>query len=396
MPPDAELIEARESADPQAAAERRAAARHLVQQPLTCKEHDPDVFRLIRRHEVDLDRWFTQRLGYRLHVDADSARLYKTACVPSRRPLRTATDRPFGRREYVLLALVLASTAAGPAVISLRDLVDQVRSAAADADIALADDATERRALVRALHWMIGLGLISEMHSRVEAYSNDETADAVLKVRPDRIALLPLPTLVAAATPEDLLDRADRRSAGRAWMRARLVEDPVLYRDDLTDDEWGELRRRLGDEERLLGEMFGLVIEARAEGVAAIDPSGNLADRRFPTGGTIGHAALLLLDELRVDVEPPQGGRSAPRWDRAEIERRIAAMAETRSASWANDLVDHPDRLTARVIELLADLRLVEISPGDDAIVVLPAAARFAAVAPPDRDDGAVSQPELW
>ena len=389
MPPEADLLAARDTADPQAAAERRAAARHLVQHPLTCKEHDPDVFRLIRRHEVDLDRWFTQRLGYRLHVDADSARLYKTAYVPPRRPLRTSTGRPFGRREYVLLALVLASTAAGPAVVSLRDLVDQVRSAAADADIALSDDATERRSLVRALQWMIDHGLVAELHSRVEAYSNDETADAVLKVRPDRIALLPLPTLVAATTPDELLDRADRRGSGRAWMRARLVEDPVLYRDDLTDAEWGELRRRLGDEERLLGEMCGLVVEARAEGVAAIDPSGNLAEQRFPTGGTIGHAALLLLDELRDDEEPAQ------RWDRAEIGRRIAAMAEARANSWANELVDHPDRLAARVIDLLADLRLVEVSPDDGAIVVLPAAARFAPVAP-NGDEHGVSQPELW
>ena len=77
--------------EPQAAGERREVARHLVQNPMVAKERDPERFRLIRRHESDLDRWFTQRLGYRLHVDGDTARLYKTGYVPDHRPLRTAT-----------------------------------------------------------------------------------------------------------------------------------------------------------------------------------------------------------------------------------------------------------------------------------------------------------------
>src|SRR5690606_39373472 len=119
--------------DPQAAVERRLAARHLVQHPLSCREHDPDMFRLIRRHEADLDRWFTQRLGYRLHLDADSARLFKTGALPARRPLRAPSGRPLHQGEHVLLCLVLATTVAGPAVISLRHLVDGVRSAAVEA-----------------------------------------------------------------------------------------------------------------------------------------------------------------------------------------------------------------------------------------------------------------------
>lgn len=52
----------------------RAAARHLVANPLVLSERDPDTFRLIRRYEHELDRWFTQRFGYRLEVAADTAR----------------------------------------------------------------------------------------------------------------------------------------------------------------------------------------------------------------------------------------------------------------------------------------------------------------------------------
>jgi uncharacterized protein (TIGR02678 family) len=359
--------------EPQASGEQREVARHLVQNPLVTKERDPERFRLIRRHEGELDRWFTQRLGYRLHVDGDTARLYKTGYVPGNRPLRTATGRPFHRSEYVLLALVLAATAAGPDVISLRDLVEQVRSAAAETGIVIGDERADRRELVNVLAWLIDHGLAVELHARVDAYTTDGDADAVIKLRPDRIVLLALPALAGATDADTLLAQAERRSATRQWMRARLVEDPVLYRADLTDAEWGELRRRLGDEAAFLDEMFGLRLEARAEGVAAIDPSGGLAERRFPATGTIGHAALLLIDRLLryragnegletdgdVHVRVPDDGPAAVPMD--GVVALVTQLAEEHASHWSNELVGAPERLTARVAELLVDLRLAEL-----------------------------------
>jgi len=292
--------------DPQAAGEQRDAARHLLMNPITTAERDPAMLRLIRRHEAAVDRWFTQRLGYRLHVDTDTARLYKSTYVPERRPLLAtwSTTRPLRQLEYTMLALLCACTAAGPAVVSLRDLVDEVRSAAAEAGVDLAGDAAERRALVAALRWMIEQGLASELHEQVERYSTDETADAVLRMRPDRIALVPLPTLGDLDFEASAAGSSRGEIPVRQWLRARLVEDPVLYRDDCSDEEWGELRRRLGEESAWLDEMFGVTLESRAEGIAAIDGLGRLSDQRFPTSGTTGHAALLLIEALvaqRVD-----------------------------------------------------------------------------------------------
>lgn len=378
---------------PQALFELRTCARHLVQRPLTCKEHDPELFRLLRRHEAELDRWFTQRLGYRLHVNADTARLFKDGFVPGRRPLLTAgTHRSFSPLECTLLALVLGATVAGPAVISLRDLVERVRSAAVEAGIVIDDSPSTRRALVTVLQWLLALGAAVELHERVEAYAGDEAADAVLKFRPDRIALLPLPALAGAESADDLLARAERRSATRQWMRCRLIEEPVLYRTDLSDPEWSELRRRLGEEERLFDEMFELVIEARGEGVAAIDPTGTLAGQRFPSGGTLGQAALLLIGELRALTT------ESADWD--SILRVVRKLAEAHQRRWAGDLVESPERLARQTTELLVDLRLAEWVPesatetatqiredarqaphgehnGHPALRLLPAAARF-------------------
>ena len=360
--------------DPQADIERRVAARHLLMQPMTCEEHDPSTFRLIRRHEAELGRRFTQRLGYRLHLDADTARLYKSGAVIQRRPLRTATGRPLTQLEYTLLALALAANAAGPSVISLRDLVDEVRSAAVEADVTLPGDAMERRALVTAMRWMIDHGLAAELHEHIDAYATDDGADAVLRVRPDRIALLLVPTTAGADTADDLLRRAERRAATRQWMRVRLVEDPVLYREQVTDDEWSELRRRLGEEERQLDEMFGLVLEARAEGVAMIDPAGVLADRRFPSTGTLGHAALLVIERI---VDEPSGSATS---SYAEVTALIMELAAHHAKHWSQDYVERPDRLARDVTTLLCDVGLAELD--DTSFRLLPAAARFKPVEP--------------
>ena len=365
------------TADPQAHAERRAAARHLMQRPLTCEEHDPELFRLVRRHEVELDKWFTQRLGYRLHVTSDTARLYKSGYVPARRPLRTSGGRPLHDLEYVMLILALASTVSGPAVISLRDLIDLIRSGAAEVELALSGDATERRALVTALRWMVDQGLATELHAHVDAYATDSDADAVLRMRPDRIALLPLPGL--AISDGDSLRRGGRRDNTRQWVRVRLAEDPVVYRDDLEEAEWAELRRRLGEESRFLEEMFGLVLESRAEGVGAIDPGGDLADQPFPVGGTEGHASLLLLPLLQ--------DREGAWWETAEVERFVVRLAAEYARYWAKDLVAAPERLTRRVVDLLVRVRLVETRADPAGLRTLPAAARFLPK---------VSQDTLW
>lgn len=350
------------------APELSEAARHLVAHPLVLAERNPHEFRLIRRHEQQLDRWFARRFGYRIQVTANAARLFKSTVVPSWRPLRaTSRKRPFSQREYTMLALALAAVTSGPNVISLRDLVHRIRSAAVEAGIVLADTHADRRALVTALRWMIGNGIATELHDRIEGYAADDTVDAVLKVHPDRVALLPLPALARAATVEKLLDRSDQGVSLRARVRSMLLEEPVLYREDLTEHEWTELRRRLGAEAANFEEMFGMRIEARAEGVLVIDPDGEMTDTRFPGAGTSGHAALLLIERL-VAMDRNPISRSA-------ILGVIAELAHEYRRYWSS-LADNAEKLSREVLELLSAHRLVEVT--DDEVRLLPAAWRYA------------------
>lgn len=358
------------SVDPRRELDLRAAARHLAEHPLVLSERDPDSFRLVRRYEHELDRWFTQRFGYRLEVTADTARLYKSSVV-ARRALHTAADpgRPFSVREYTMLALTLAAVAAGPSVISLRDLLHEIRSAATEAGVKVTESTSDRRALVAALKWMISHGAASEEHDRVDRYKSDREADAVLRIRPDRVALLPLSVLARSETVEDLLDRSEQRQSSlRAWMRSALLEEPVLYRSDLSDDEWTELRRRLGEESSIFDEMFGLRLEVRAEGVAAIDPDDGMTDSRFPRSGTVAHAALLLINRLT------EAGSDSVAL--CEVVETVASLAEEHRRYWSQ-LADDPARLTDAALELLQDHRLTDIR--GETVRLLPAAWRYAA-----------------
>lgn len=347
----------------------RAAARTLLQSPLLCAERDADAFTEVRRNEVALDRLFTQRLGYRLHVSSRTARLYKTTALVHRRTLNTVGSAPraMTQRELVVLTLVLAAVAAGPRVISLRDLVGDVHSAAADAQITLGNEPADRRAFVTVLKWMIATGLAAELHETVGRYETDADADAVLEIDPDRVALLPLPVLSRAETSTELLDRDGSRSNTRQWLRARLVEDPVLYADDVTEAEWSELRRRLGEERALLEDMFGLQLEARAEGILAIDPAERLTDLSFPAANTLNHAALLLLDALTE-----RGGEAG----RDEVETMLAAMIERHARHWSRSQTASVPALADRIVRLLGDLRLLSVN--GTRVRTLPAAARYA------------------
>jgi uncharacterized protein (TIGR02678 family) len=353
--------------DPQRAGELTGAARALLTRPWRTAEADHPLFLLIRRHAEQLDRWFTQRLGYRLVVGTDTARLTKSGHIPRDRPLRTPTQRPFTGPEYTLLALVLAATAAGPDRISLRDLVLQVRSAAADAGIALDGATSERRALVTALRWLVDHDVVRELDRSVSGYEADADADALLEIRNDRMALLPAPALVGARSADELLDRAGGEGTGRAALRRRLVEDPVLHADDVAPEDWAELRRRFGEESRYCEEMFGLAIEARAEGAAAIDVDGGCTDIPFPAGGTTAHAALLLLDALTT--------RYRDGADPEDLDREVRELLERYGRYWRKDV--EPDALLDEVVALLTAMAVVTVEP-DGLVRPRPVAARFA------------------
>jgi hypothetical protein len=86
-----------------------------------------------------------------------------------------------------------------------------------------------------------------------------------------------------------------------------VLENPVAYYADADPELLGQLRAPALAED--LERLTGLPVERRAEGVALVDTSGRLSDIRFPGGGTVAQAALLL--GARISAAVQRTGRHA-------------------------------------------------------------------------------------
>jgi uncharacterized protein (TIGR02678 family) len=365
------------------AAERRAAVRVLLCQPLVTAATHPDEFPLIRRHSDELARQFGQLLGYRLNVEPGFARLHKAGLGRhAGRRLERGSGAPFTPRTYAYLALALAALVTAPEQLLLSEVVARTRSAAAEAGIDLGEPnrASERRALVAALKQLMAWQVLAEDEGSVDSYAGDSEADALLTIDREIARRLVSGPVSQAVTPDDLIDRAAAtgQAGPRHRLRRLLVETPVVYLDDLTEDERDWLRRSQRREQRILEDFAGLDAEIRAEGVALIDPEREVSDVNFPGTGTVAWAALLLTGELARRLAPDRAVRSVAVPD-GLIEDLLDRLIEEYRNAWAREFTEAPDLLRAAVTGLLWQMHLLTpaVGPGPGWMLTA-AAARYA------------------
>jgi uncharacterized protein (TIGR02678 family) len=363
------------------------AVRGLLGQPLA--ERGSPTLTVIRRHRRELTRWFSEELGYRL--DATRPGVARLAKLPGPghepRGLRTRNGRPFDGRRYALTCLVLASAEGAGERTTLARLFDDVAARAATID-GLAWDSdvgADRRALIQAVQAAVDLGALEKAEGDEERFARgDAGGDALYRIDRDRLSMLPTapqpPSL--AASPDDVgyeayPDTEDGRARRRRHRVTRaMVEQPVVYHDDLSTDELDYLRTQRGRLERLLADKVGLTLEVRAEGWVAVDESGELTDLRWPDYGSAETTALRLCDELRARVRR----NDAPVWSMADITTFVRHLAIEYSGYWrkGTDTDDGAEALAERAVELLARARLARRHA--DGLEARPGAGRFAAV----------------
>jgi len=369
------------------AAMRREAARALLLNPqLTARSHSDDLA-LVRRHARELKGLFTTVLGYPLVVEASFARLVKAPLSDDgpARAAKRASGSEFTPRTYVYLALVCAGLLApdtGEQVL-MSALVEQLRSDAAIAGLAVDDALAERRNLVAAIGLLVTWGVLEETDGTVAGWS-ERKEEALLSVNRALLPHLLARPLHDAETPAQLL-AADPEAGEqpRRSLRRKLVENPLVRREDLTDAERDALSRERTEISGVLEECFGLTLEVRAEGALCFDRDAELSDVAFPGTGTVRQAALLLVSELIARSAPHAGtttavgGRDVPglacTW--RDVDGILAELAERYDRVWGSDYVSDLDHLREGVMNLLHAFGLADIA--DDALVVHPAAARY-------------------
>ncbi|UAK30453.1 TIGR02678 family protein [Nocardia asteroides] len=427
---------------------QRAARVILANHLVTRTYPDRIALPLIRRWATELREDLAELFGYRLEVTETTARVFPVSDrLDAGRPARTPGERVFDRRRYAYLALALAALGRAGDQITLSELADQVAAYAGRVDgLELATDrAADRDAFVDAVAWLTVRGALTLADGDAGGWASDpEAGEALYDIdRPVVFALFRPPRalqhlhsvggllaeeLTAAggsAHPATIAETARR-------VRRALVEQPVVYAEDLAPEE-----RPVLVQDRVVAdvELFtGLRAERRAEGVALIDTSGRLSDVRFPGTGTLAQVALLLAGEIAdrvLDIDNPlprlrptqnpsaaladqldraipestvfaplaelravdspadetdplddtheQRDRPAPPAypliDRDWLRETVRALADRYGATFAAQWQADVPRLTTEVVALLERLRLVRVV--DEGLLVLPALARY-------------------
>jgi hypothetical protein len=348
------------------AAEQARAIRALLRSPVL--DRAADAFDIVVRHADWLRPWFHRTCDWRLVIDRRRgfARLHKApdADSPARPPLRPLRSeaKPFDRRRYTLFCVTAAALGQFPrGQVSLQDLSGRIVDITGSEDgIAqyTASDKAERLALVDVLNLLSTFGVITTIERRND-YETDEHANALYTIDDRRLAQLFL--------RRDL----DAEETVQHSVMRRLLDDPVLHADEVDGEQREFLNSSAGWIQRRLGDA-GFLLERRAGGWCAVDPSAESTDVRFPQVNTITHqAALIVVNKLGSQPDDVSGWIPRTRLTRVLTD----VMAE--HPRWAKGyrVEGGLDKLADEVLEVLRAFSLIWLD--ELGFEFRPAAGRF-------------------
>jgi uncharacterized protein (TIGR02678 family) len=378
-------------------AQRRVALRALLARPLLVAHADGETLVLVRRHLPELREWLNRETGWRLVADSETARLFKTTpeLSDASHPARGHHKEPFGRRRYVTLCLALSALARADAQTTLGSLADDVLTAAAEPELAATgfaltlDSRADRSDLVAVVRLLLGWGVLSRVAGDEDAYLS-AGADVLYDVRRPVLSVLLSgirgPSVVTAQafegrlaelTAEPVAESDElRNQALRRRLTRRLLDNPVVYYDELDEGERAYLLSQRHAITRRIEEATGLISEMRAEGIAMVDPEDELTDVRMPEQRTDGHVTLLVAEYLshreRVTLD--------------ELHAVVRQAAAAHKSYWRKGVTEPgaEAELLATALEKLTALRLVTVDR--PYVRSRPAIARFALAEPAIRE----------
>ena len=310
--------------------ERQRAFRALLRSPLLPAAGDTaEEYNLVRRHSAWLNEWLRKFPAWTLDIHKEAARLRKVPpdLLDETRP---AVDRAsgtwFSRRRYAFLCLALAALERSDAQTTIEQIAQGVVEFAT-MDRALAEAGVEfdignydhRRDLVHAVRLLVDRDVLNRVQGdEAEFLNRNRTscrAETLYDINRPILALI-LNVSRSASTIEvmqqtmtesftqrvsRLIDdpKAETEDARSRQIRTRLVrallDDPILYFQDLNDEERIYLEQHRGYLLRQVCEATGLLAEVRREGIALVDDQGSLTDIQMGEGGTDSHLSSLLV-----------------------------------------------------------------------------------------------------
>jgi uncharacterized protein (TIGR02678 family) len=379
--------------------ERQRAVRALLSQPLLSPAGPTsEAFTLVQKHRDWLRPWFAHHAGWQLMLDSEAARLIKRPAKldDATRPCREPNSGvALSRRAYVILCLALASLVRADRQTTLVRLRDSIiglvraepRFESADVRVEL-EHQESRRDFVHAIRLLLKWGVLKRVQGEEERFIKDADVDALYNVHrpvlarllaanrpPSLVKAQDFPERLRALCEDDITANSDETRHRRLRVRLfrQLLDDPVLYYDELTHDEREYLDRQRGSILPEIETATGLVREVRAEGIAMTDPTGSLSDYGLPEEGTDGHLTLLLATFLAGRLR--ESARANVACD--ALVARTQDFIAGHYKHWRKDVRDPgQDRaLTRMVIERLCALGLARRE--GDFLFPLPAIGRY-------------------
>jgi uncharacterized protein (TIGR02678 family) len=335
----------------------------------------------VRRHSEWLKQWLAKFPAWSLHIDKEVIRLRKLPADLSdetRPAIDLTSGTAFTKRRYVLLCLTLAvleqtdtQTTLGQITIAIMKLVSTDRDLSAAGMILDIGNYDHRRDLVHAIRFLTDLGVLRRIDGDERQFLNrNDSSDVLYSL--DRRVLASILNVSGSATAvaneanpvAKLMDEPSRFSEDRTQqIRVRLVrtlmDDPILYFQDLDDEERTYLEQHRGHLLRQIHEATGLFAEVRREGIAMVDDAGDLTDLKLPDDGADVQLALSLAQWF-AEFFRNDGNDVIPH-----------SMIEAHIRDIDGDL-----QLTEEALRRLRALRLIRIT--DAGVVRLAACARYA------------------
>jgi hypothetical protein len=328
-------------------------------------------FPLVLEHQRELGNWFRKACDWPLVIDGNRgfARLHKVLDLnASHRPLlRTQRTkvRPFDRQRYALLCVTVVALGYFPRrQVSLQDLSSRIVDLTDADDVVLTyapDNREHRVALVDVLFQLERFGLIATLDHGHGNYESHADANALYAINDHLLTHLVVEPDAFAEAEDALLHGVMRR----------LLDDPVLYDDELTPDERAFLAQSAQVVRGLL-RRAGLLLERRADGWCVVDPTEESTDLRFPQLNNITHqTSLLLISRLGAGAQKSSGWIPTGRLHH-EIGRIMGEHPQ-----WAKTYqnTDGAEMLLLKVLDLLSGLDLIRRD--EHGIEFRPAAGRF-------------------
>jgi uncharacterized protein (TIGR02678 family) len=390
-------------------AERRSALRSLLCHPLLHASGDTaDMYVLVRRHAERLQQWLATFPAWSLRINERLARLRKTP-ADVYDDTRPAVDRGSGanftKYRYSLLCLALAAleqmdrqTTLGLLAQTIMELLAVDRDLQAAGLFFDSGNYDQRRDLVHAVRFLVDSGVLRRLDGDERQSGNKDSEDALYDINRHALAEIMQsthsPSTIEMAAQQSIRHRnhfiAERAAmlnddpmpaseeSRCQWLRSRLVrtllDDPVMYFHDLTDEERNYLEKHRGSLLREIYDATGLIAEVRREGIALVDAAGDLTDLKLPDQGAENHLSLLLVQWFAECFKTRRGNAISM----AEVEDRVRDLIRHHRSEWHKEIHEAgaETRMTKDLLLRIRALRLIQVSP--DGIVPLAASCRYA------------------